>query len=354
MNLPSLISVAVAGGAIAVFVAALFLLSLLVPGRRLAGVVQPDGRRHLYTLNGLALFLIVLAAVTIIESSGFSLGILLRWYWALFVAANIMAFAATGLMMWLARGTVPIGLRSYYYGALRDPTLFGIDLKLFSYRPSLIGLALFNIACATYQREATGTTNLAMALYLGMSLIYVANYFQFEYGMIFTWDIVEERFGWMLIWGDYVLVPFFYCIPGMALAFYPVELSSAAAGGLGLLFAFGFWLFRGANQQKHDFKSDPNTRIWGRPARKVGGRLLASGFWGIGRKLNYTGEICIYLAWTLPAGLAAGWPWLLPAWLIGLLIHRAWRDDVRCRMKYGALWDEYCALARFRMIPLLY
>ncbi|MEA2754342.1 MAG: Delta14-sterol reductase, partial [Aliidongia sp.] len=235
MNLPSLISVAVAGGAIAVFIAALFLLSLLVPGRRLAGVVQPDGRRHLYTLNGLALFLIVLAAVTIIESSGFSLGILLRWYWALFVAANIMAFAATGLMMWLARGTVPIGLRSYYYGALRDPTLFGIDLKLFSYRPSLIGLALFNIACATYQREATGTTNLAMALYLGMSLIYVANYFQFEYGMIFTWDIVEERFGWMLIWGDYVLVPFFYCIPGMALAFYPVELSSAAAGGLGLL-----------------------------------------------------------------------------------------------------------------------
>lgn len=195
MNLPNLISVAVAGGAIAAFVAALFLLSVLVPGRRLAGVVQPDGRRHLYTLNGLALFLIVLAIVIIIDVSGFSVGILLRWYWALFVAANIMAFVAACLMMWVGRGTIPIGLRSYYYGTLRDPTLFGIDLKLFSYRPSLIGLALFNIACAVYQREATGTTSLAMAIYLGMSLIYITNYFQFEYGMIFTWDIVEERFG---------------------------------------------------------------------------------------------------------------------------------------------------------------
>src|SRR5262249_19037379 len=152
-------------------------------------------------------------------------------------------FAAAGIIMWAGRGPTRVGLPSYYYGALRDPTLFGLDLKMVSYPPSLIGLALFNIACAAYQREATGTTSLAMAVYLFMTLIYVGNYFQFEYGMIFTWDIVEERFGWMLIWGDYVLVPFFYCIPGLALAFYSVELSPSSAIGLSMLFAFGFWLF---------------------------------------------------------------------------------------------------------------
>ena len=27
-------------------------------------------------------------------------------------------------------------------------------------------------------------------------------------------DVIAERFGWMLIWGDYVLVPFFYSLPG--------------------------------------------------------------------------------------------------------------------------------------------
>ena len=47
-------------------------------------------------------------------------------------------------------------------------------------------------------------------------------------------------------------------------------------------------------------------------------------------------------------------PYLLPVWLLCLLTHRAWRDDRRCREKYGALWDEYCKRATFKMIPFLY
>ena len=43
-----------------------------------------------------------------------------------------------------------------------------------------------------------------------------------------------------------------------------------------------------------------------------------------------------------------------PLWLFCLLTHRAWRDEQRCRQKYGKLWDEYCRKARFRMIPFLY
>jgi len=47
-------------------------------------------------------------------------------------------------------------------------------------------------------------------------------------------------------------------------------------------------------------------------------------------------------------------PYVLPLWLVCLFSHRAWRDDQRCRAKYGALWDEYCRRARFRMIPFVY
>lgn len=354
MNTPSLPSVTIAVLAIVGFVTALFALSRALPGRRQAGVVQPDGQQHVYTLNGFTLFLMTLAAALAVQVLGGSPGALVRHYWSLLIAANLLAFPATAALMWAGRHVVRPGLRSFYYGAQRAPTLLGIDLKMFSYRPSLIGLALFNVACAAYQWDTTGTVSLAMALYVAMTLIYVGNYFQFEYGMLFTWDVIEERFGWMLVWGDYVLVPFFYCIPGLALALRPVELSPAAAIGLVALFAFGLWLFRGANQQKHDFKSDPNARIWGRPAERLAGRLLVSGFWGIGRKLNYTGELCIYTAWTIPAGMAAPWAWLLPAWLASLLIHRAWRDDRRCRAKYGALWEAYCRRVRFRMIPLIY
>ena len=172
--------------------------------------------------------------------------------------------------------------------------------------------------------------------------------------MVYTWDIVAEKFGGMLVWGDYVLVPFFYSLPGWFLIDSVAPLPAAAVVGLVMLYIFGFWLFRGANEQKHRFKLDPTSRIWGRPAETLDGRLLVSGFWGIGRHLNYTGEICIYLAFALTTGFDSLVPYILPAWLAGLLVHRAFRDDRRCRDKYGELWTAYTARARFRMIPLIY
>ena len=172
--------------------------------------------------------------------------------------------------------------------------------------------------------------------------------------MLHTWDIIEERFGGMLIWGDYVLVPFFYSIGGWYLVDQMEPLSATAATGLVILYLLGFWMFRGANQQKHSFKRNPGVKIWGRPAETIGGRLLISGFWGIGRKLNYAGELCLYVSWTLLCGFDSWLPYLLPLWLGGLFVHRAWRDEKRCRARYGGLWDEYCRRARFRMIPYLY
>jgi Delta14-sterol reductase len=225
---------------------------------------------------------------------------------------------------------------------------------MFSYRPSLIGLGLLNVSLACIQHQQYGSVSPRMMLYQVLYFGYLANYFQFESGMLFTWDVVSEKFGWMLVWGDYVLVPFFYCLPGIFLVNNRNPLSPAEAILLAAIYLAGFWLFRGANQQKHKFKSDPQSKIWGRPARSLDGRLLISGFWGIGRKLNYTGEIMLYCSWTLLCGLSSPWPYLLPLWLMCLLPHRAWRDERRCRAKYGLLWDRYCAHARFRMLPFLY
>ena len=273
------------------------------------------------------------------------------------MAANAFAFALAAWLYWRgmrAPGAAPGFWRGYFCGVDAGPVRFGLDLKLFSYRPSLIGLALFNASFAVVQWETYGGLTLAMALYQAFTFLYVLNYFQFEHGMIHTWDIISERFGWMLVWGDYVLVPFFYCLPGWWLVHAPDPLSPAAAMAIVLLFVLGFWLFRGANQQKHGFKRDPDVTIWGQPARTLDGRLLVSGFWGIGRHLNYTGEICIYLAFALTAGFASWGPYLLPAWLAGLLWHRSIRDERRCRAKYGELWERYTQRARFSMLPFIH
>lgn len=47
-------------------------------------------------------------------------------------------------------------------------------------------------------------------------------------------------------------------------------------------------------------------------------------------------------------------PFLLPLSLLRLLTRRAARDDKKCRAEYGALWEEYCRKARYRMFPLIY
>ena len=339
------------------FVAVLFLGSALLPGRRVTGS-DADGERRVYKLNGLALFLIVAIAAGLAQVSGwFSFSVLHTHFAALFVVANAFAFVLSGWLFFQgarARKGSQVSRRDFFMGVEAGPTWLGLDLKLFSYCPSLIGLALFNASFAAVQYETYGGLTLGMALYQVFTFLYVLNYFQFEQGMIHTWDIVSERFGWNLVWGDYVLVPFFYCFPGWWLVHAREPLSPVAAAAIVLLFVFGFWLFRGANQQKHRFKRDPDATIWGKPARSLDGRLLVSGFWGIGRHLNYTGEICIYLSFALTTGLASWLPFLLPAWLAGLLWHRSRRDERRCRAKYGALWERYTRQARFSMLPFVH
>ena len=339
------------------FVTLLFLGSLLVPGRRITGP-DADGNERIYKLNGLALFLIAALAAGLAQFLGwFSLSVLYTHFAALFVAANAFAFALAGWLYWRrmrASGAAPGFWRGFFFGFDASPVWFGIDLKLFSYRPSLIGLALVNASFAIVQWETYGELTLAMALYQAFTFLYVLNTFQFEHGVIHMWDMISERFGWMLVWGDYVLVPFFYCLPGWWLIHASDPLSPAAAVAIVLLFAFGFWLFRGANEQKHRFKRDADIKIWRQPARTLDGRLLVSGFWGIGRHLNYTGEICIYLAFALTTGSASWGPYLLPAWLAVLLWHRSIRDERRCRAKYGELWERYKQRARFSMLPFIH
>jgi delta14-sterol reductase len=341
------------------FVAVLFAGSLLMPGTRAQGVPLPGGGQETYTLNGFRIYLVVVAAAAaLLVLRPSALALVHTAFWPLFVVANVAAFAFSIYLAVAGKGDKrrgPLGfVRDCFYGVELNPKVLGLDLKLFSYRPSLIGLGLLNVSFAAAQYQELGYVTPRMGLYQVFYFVYLCNYFQFEYGMIFTWDIIAERFGWMLVWGDYALVPFFYSLPAWYLVHDTEPLPAWQIAALSALYVVGFVLFRGSNEQKHQFKADPTRPIWGRPPETVGGKLLVSGFWGIGRKLNYTGELCLYLAWSLTTGAQSVVPYLLPLWLMVLFPHRAWRDDQRCRAKYGPLWEAYCQRARFRMIPFLY
>ncbi len=349
-----LVAAALYGG----FVVVLFIGSIALPGAVHDGAPLPDGTRIKYKLNGLVLYLLLAAFLaTAGYFKWFSLRIVIDHFWALLAVANVFAFSLTGILYWKGRraGAKLQGpLHDLFMGTEVNPTLFGVDLKMFAYRPSLMGLGVLNWAFAVTQYETLGHLTTRMWLYQAFYFAYLTNYFQFEYGMLYTWDIIAEKFGWMLVWGDYVLVPFFYSICGWYLYANTEPLPGYTAAALVLLYCVGFWLFRGTNDQKHRYKVNPKAIIWGKPAETVGGKLLVSGFWGIGRKLNYTGELMVYFSWTMTCGFDSLIPFILPLWLACLFPHRAWRDEQRCRAKYGDVWTEYCRRARFRMIPFIY
>ncbi len=362
------------------FLVLMFVLTIVVPGKKQEGAVLADGTRRVYKLNGLA----ILIVTALLLGGGqllhlFTLSVIEDNFLGLFLAANVISFGGT-FWLWLrgkdkpgaelhshptpkidadgtATASTPSMLGSIldmWYGVELNPELFGVDLKMWAYRPSLIGLAVINASFAVVQWERDGQLSTAMILYQCFTAIYVFNYFQFEYGMLYTWDIVAEKFGFMLVWGDLAFVPFAYSVVGWYLLDRTEPLSTIATIALPIMFLTGLWIFRGANQQKDEFKRDPSVKIWGKPARTLGGRILVSGFWGIGRKLNYTGEILVYWSFTLLSGTGSLVPYLLPMWLLALLTHRAWRDDKKCREKYGALWEEYCRKATFKMLPFVY
>lgn len=116
-------------------------------------------------------------------------------------------------------------------------------------------------------------------------------------------------------------------------------------------------LFRAANGE---------MKIWGRQARVVeavyvtgDGKerrslLLASGWWGLARHVNYLFEILLAFCWSVPAKTSGVVPYVYVIFLTILLTDRAFRDEIRCSQKYGKYYEEYCRLVPSKIIPGVY
>ena len=352
------------------FIVFLFLLTRLLPGKKVVGQPLPgSGERLTYTINGMALF--VATHMAIFSAAWFfdvSLTPLLDNFWSLLVAANLITFAWLALMYRagrkrLAKRAKPSAedeqakrgaLARFWYGIELNPQFLGVDLKVFAYQPSLIGLGVLNVAFGWAQYEQLGHLTPQMLAYQVFWWGYLFTHYWLEDNVLSMWDVIAEKFGFMLLWGDLVLVPFFYCIAGWWVLADPEPMPLWRVLAIAALHGLGLWIFRQSNAQKNRFKKDRNATIWGKPAQTLGGRLLISGWWGIGRKINYTGEIMVYSSFALCTGFGSWIPYILPLWLCVLLPHRAWRDEQRCAAKYGELWEQYTKIAKFRMIPFLY
>jgi 7-dehydrocholesterol reductase len=145
------------------------------------------------------------------------------------------------------------------------------------------------------------------------------------------------------------------------------EISTLAAAAL---FTFGFlmiWTNYDSDNQRYIFRqSNGECLIWGKKPGKIvaeyttaGGDtkkslLLLDGWWKVSRHFHYMPEILASLCWSLPAlnsGLVG--PYFYSFFLTILLIDRAFRDDDRCRKKYGPYWDKYCTEVPYMIVPFV-
>jgi protein-S-isoprenylcysteine O-methyltransferase Ste14 len=213
-------------------------------------------------------------------------------------------------------------------------------------------------AFAAAQFEQHGVLTTPMCLVFAFQFLYVADYFLHEEAILTTWDIKHERLGWMLVWGDLVWVPFIYSLQAQYLVEHTHELPWWGTAAIVALNLAGYAIFRGANWQKHQFRKDPDAPVWGRKPEYLvtrhGTLLLASGWWGIARHVNYLGDLMMALAWCLPCLFEQPLPYFYFAYFLILLLQRERRDHAACSAKYGADWEAYCTKVPWRIIPHVY
>jgi protein-S-isoprenylcysteine O-methyltransferase Ste14 len=361
--MPTLASVAIAGGWL-LFQGA---LQVAAPGPWVEGTRLLDGSRLPYKMNGRFSFWFTWACLGAGVASGWIRpAILVDELGPLLTTMNLFAYALSIYLYRLGRALGARGERltgsqiaDFWLGLVRNPRVGSFDIKLFcEARPGLIGWVAIDLSLAAKQYEKLGTITAAMILICAFHFWYVADYYRHEEAILTTWDVRHENFGFMLCWGNLVWVPFTYTIQAFYLVNHSPPLGSLAIAGLVLLNFAGFVIFRGTNIQKHRFRKDPERPVWGRPARYIqtarGPLLLASGWWGLARHMNYLGDWLMGLAWCLTTGFSSALPYSYIVFLTILLVHRERRDHDQCAASYGEDWKSYCRSVRWRIVPGIY
>lgn len=343
-------------------------LYFVLPGQVGEGLPLKDGTRLKYPFNGLSAFFVSIATVGLLAGTGyfpldyiynnflqllsatFVFSVLLSIY--LYVSAVIRG---TG---YAEGGNSKNIFYDFWIGRELNPRIGSWDIKYFcELRPGLILWVIFDIAFMYKQYLELGYVTLALALVSLFHAYYVFDALVCEQAILSTMDITSDGFGYMLAFGDLVWVPFTFTSQTRYLVDYPQHLSWEFLAIILSIKALGYYLFRGANSQKDTFRrnpEDPSVKHLKFITTSTGRKLLTSGFWGWSRHINYLGDWLMALSWCLPAGFQHVVPYFYLFYFVPLLTHRERRDDEHCHHKYGADWERYRKIVKYRIIPYVY
>jgi 7-dehydrocholesterol reductase len=353
-------------------------LLIVLPGKTHYGPVTPKGNRPRYKLNGIPAYIVTHALLFLgaYPLGLFSPTIVYDEFGSILVICNV--FGLIFCVFLYLKGvyfpsTTDAGrsgnlIFDYYWGVELHPSLFGLSLKQYiNCRLAMIGWSVILLSFAAKQVELYGHLSSSMLISVGLQLVYIVHFFVWEGGYFGSLDIMHDRFGFYICWGITVWLPCVYTLVGLYLVDHPIALPIPYAVflvGVGLA---AIWADGDANRQRQRVReTGGETTVWRRKPELIEAEyttedgetrkslLLVSGWWGISRHVHYVAEIAAALAWTLPAMFENLLPYFYVIFLTILLVHRAGRDDRRCRKKYGRYWKQYCERVPYRIIPYVY
>ncbi len=362
------------------FIGFQFLLAAIIPGIWVKGLPVPSegNAQRNYLCNGIGSWYVTLIVAFFLHWTGiFRLSLLAEHMGSLITVGVIFANA---LSVWLnifaavmKRQTTPSGniIYDFFMGTMLNPRLGRVDIKLFSeIRVPWILLFFLTLSAATKQYELLGTISPSMALMILAHGLYTNACMKGEECIPTTWDIFYEKFGWMLIFWNYVGVPFVYCFQSFYILKNNPQLPIWFVTILFVLLIAAYYVWDTANSQKNRFRMQLrgtfiNRRTfpqlpWGTLKNpeyiesKSGSKLLVDGWYRYARKIHYTADTVMALTWALSCGFSGILPYFYPLFFAGMITHRYQRDAARCSEKYGEDWERYCAKVPYRFIPYVY
>lgn len=359
---------------IGVFAAFELLLMRALPGARFEGPVTPAGNVPVYKANGVAAFVVSMAAFAI-ASWGlglFSPGIVYDHFGGILGALNIFSLALCAALYLKGRfapsstdcGTTGNPIFDYYWGTELYPRVLGWDLKMFTNcRFGMMAWPIIIVSFAAKQHELYGISD-SMLVSVGLQLIYVAKFYWWETGYLRSLDIMHDRAGFYIVWGVLVWIAGFYCSPTLYLVHHPNHLGLPLALAIATVGVLAIFTNYFADAQRQRVRAtNGQTRVWGKPPEVIVANyttergeakqslLLVSGWWGISRHFHYLPEVLGAFCWSVPALFQHLMPYCYVIFLAVLLTERAFRDDNRCAAKYGPDWARYCERVRWKIIP---
>ena len=340
-------------------------LHFILPARKIKGYVKHDttGEVLNYRLNGL---LVLNGSILAWFLLGYFNLVPFDWLyqvrWASLAGAIVMGLLFSFIIVLRYPSTGKPFPADFWLGRIKNPQFRNgyIDAKMWLYLIGAVMLQLNILSFAAHHWFThQGDLNIGYLLGTGLLTWFIWEYLTFERVHLYTYDFIAERVGFKLGFGCLSFYPYFYAVSLWATVDLPNPQHPLWLTALfGVVFYAGWVLARGANMQKFYFKVNPEKDfLCFKPQAISDGKLslLASGFWGKSRHINYLGEILQACGIALSAGYPAVlFVWLYPLYYAGLLTSRQFDDDKICKAKYGALWDEYAKKVKYRIIPYIF